>query len=576
MRKGTLVGLLDNAVEKYRGRIAIKSQVTGEKWTYEQLRENSRRVAGTLLGQGVHKGDRIAIISNNNPGFVAADLGTLMCGGISVPIDQELRPENLLRDYFELVKPTLVLVDPAYESKAKKYSDAPVITICSALQGSPLIPEVEVMPDDLSTIIFSSGTSAVSERAFKAVMLSHDNLFSNIESTAELPSYVERVKGASQGVYLAGLAKQWHSFEYMIHKAFLNSGCLLYFSDVLRFRKGSAAQINPHYAIMIPKVANSIMKEIRRGISKKGPKTKEWFEWFMKKSSHYYLEKVNEGRIHPIEFFEHLVGDAVFYSQIRKKLRGKLGENDPFLIGGSAPLPLETQLFFYAIGLPIYQGYGLTETSPVISVNLPWAYRFRSSGKIIPGTEILIADQELLKKGIIREIAEGENGVILARGRNVFKGYFWDEERTRSALVGGWFNTEDKGHKEGEHLHVEGRVKRQTCTSDGEKHDDSTIESYCGGKGLEVIVVGEGCKHIGLLVIPDEEMKKHLANVQVAEEILTTLSGSKQDIGYEFNRRNILVVGDIDDHPTWKTGTTKLRTELIKQAYAERIKEICN
>ncbi len=525
---------------------------------------------------GIKKGDKVVILSGNNPEFVAADFGVLSCGAISVPIDQDLRPKDLLRDYLDLVKPMVVLVDSAYESKAKEYSNSQVITIYRALQGQSVRPEVEIDKDDLSTIIFSSGTSSVSERAFKAVMLSHDNLVSNVEATADLPSYVEREKGASQGVYLAGLAKQGHSFEYMIHKAFLNSGCLLNFSNISKFKRGEAAEINPHYVIMIPSVANSVMAEIKKGVSRKGPKAREWFDRFLRHSNDYYLEKVNNGKFHPVEFLEHLIGDGIFYRQIRKKLREKLGENNPFLIGGSAPLPLATQLFFYSIGIPIYQGYGLTETSPVISVNLPWAYRFESSGKIIPGTEILIADPDLIKQGRVQEVAKGESGVILAKGRNIFKGYYGDEERTKSVFVGGWFNTEDKGHREGDYLHVEGRIKRQTCLLTGEKYDDDGIERYCGGKGLEVIAVGEGCKKLGLLVIPDATMRKQLEAGSIMGDLVSALSDSQEEVGYSFSRRNMALVTDIEDHPTWRTGTMKIRTELVKQVYRDTIEKICN
>ena len=576
MPKETLVALLDDSVEKYGDRTAIIG-IDEERWTYEQLGDKSRRVAGYLKEKRVEKGDRVAIICDNKPVFVAANTGVFRNGAISVPIDQNLRPNDLLGDYLRLVEPKVVLADEAYADKVRKYTDVPVILIPEALNGNLMREDVGVTGEDVSTILFSSGTSAVSDRAFKAVMLTHDNIYSNVIASRNLPRYIEDTRGV-QGIYLAGLAKHWHSFEHMIQFAFLYAGAVMHFTDVMRFTKGSASKINPHYAIMVPKIANSIKERIEKEVAEKGEKANRWFKWFLEQSNKYNFERINNGHILPVQFIENLIGKKAVYKPINKGLEKMLGKNHPFLVGGSAPLPLEIQLFFYSIGLPIYQGYGLTETSPAISVNMPWAYRFGSSGKIFEGIEILIADPDLLKQGIIQEVIEGKSGVILAKGRSVFKGYYKDEARTKSVFVGGWFNTEDKGHKEGEHLHVEGRIKRQICNLDGNKYDADTIESFCLGRGLEAIAVGELCNKTGLLIVPSPEMKKQREKGEeiVLDSICASLSDSKVKVGYAFSRKNVAVIWDFDEHPTWRSGVMKLRTELINQAYEPVIKRICN
>lgn len=577
VKEGTLVSLLDSAVEKFSGRTAVKSQITGENWTYEELHETSRRVAGYLIEKGVEKGDRVVIISDNNPGFIAANSGVLRTGAISVPIDQNLRPENLLADYLQLVQPRVILSDPKYALKIKKYTEAKIILTEEALQGAPKSSDIEIAKDDVSTIIFSSGTSSDSERAAKAVMLTHDNIVSNVLATQELPRYVEETRG-EQGIYLAGLAKQWHSFENMIYQAFINAGGLMHFTDISSFMKGHAASINPHYVIMVPSVANSIMQKIKKDIAKKGKLVSGLFEWFLEQSGKCDYERVNNDNPLLREQIIDGFGDKLFYKKIREGLESKLGKNKPFLIGGSAKLPLKTMLFNSVISFLINQGYGLTETSPVISINVPWAYRFDSSGEVIDGTDVFIADPDLLKERKIKELPEGKSGVILVKGRNVFKGYYRDKERTKSVFIDGWFNTEDKGYMLKKFLHVEGRFKKQTRLSKGESVEEGPIESYYSTEGLNVIVVGEDCRKPGLLVVPDDEMLVAIKSGKqdsVISDVRRIVSDSQKRFGYNFSN-SLAIVSDINEHPEWITGTMKFRGELIKKHYAETIKKICN
>jgi len=579
----TLVSIVDNSIENFGDRIAVKSEITGESWTYYQLREKSLSVANALVKSGVKRGDYVAIISDNKPEFVFGDYGVLYTGAVSVPIDQNLRPGDLLKDYLRFLNPNLkaILVEEKYRTKVKKYNEnVQLISLEEALKEEPIRPDLEISEDDIATIIFSSGTTSESERAFKSIMLSHENIASNVLAAEFLTSRVEKIDKKGQGIYMAGIARHWHSFEYMVQKAFLQAGALLHFTNVQRIQKrNSGAEINPHYTIMIPKFANILMNGVKEQIKNKGEKTYKLFNRFLENSNAYNYNRANNGKFSLKKCLFHQVAEQLFYKKIRKELEKKFGENLIYIVGGSAPLPLETQLFFWSIGLPIYQGYGLTETSPVVSVNTPEENRFGSSGKLIKGVEILIADTEEIKKGRIKVLEDSKDGVILVKGKNVFKGYLNDEKKTMASFVEGWFNTEDLGHMKEGYLYVTGREKDLICLSTGEKINPLPIETNYSAEGLNVILVGNNQSKAGVLVIPDEKMNSEIKNrglEEITNSVLSLLSESSKRFGIGFSSKNIAVITDFNEHQELISGTMKTRRRLVEHRYLELIKQICN
>jgi len=582
MKKGTLTSILDDSVERFGKRTAVKSQITGENWTYEELREQAFRVCHALYEHGVGKGDRVVIISDNTPAFVAGDYGILYTGATSVPIDQNLRPADLLPEYLELAEPKVVLAEGKYIHKLNN-SSIPVIPLESALMSQAYEPDVQIYAEDPSTIIFSSGTSAESERSFKAVVLSHWNIVSNILATEDLPARAEKIDGHPQGIYLGGIGKQWHSFEYMIQKAFFHAGGMIHFTDMGKLREGTAAEINPHYMIMIPDLADVMMRRIKKQVKTKTGRFYPAFEWFLKHSGDFYYEFVNNRAFNIEKWCVDLLGNQVFYKRIRADLENKIGKNKPYFIGGSSKLPLKHQLFFYILGLPIFQGYGLTETSPVICVNTPEDYKFESSGKIIEGTHVIIADQTALEDRKIRILGEGERGVILVKGPNVFKGYLKDSKRTENAFVDGWFNTEDLGHKENEFLHIQGRTKDILRSLQGETVDAASIEPAYRNEGRisRVILVGNEQQRIGALIVPDETSTARLKSGTLDENSFRAslcaneLSDSKERFGFRFLLGNTSIVTDFDEG-TLVTNTMKVKREIVKRHYANKVNKICN
>ena len=621
MPKETLVGLLDYSVETYGDRTAIKSQITGEQWTYKELRECAYRVSGSLLEKKVEKGDRIVLISENTPEFVFANYGILYTGATVVPVDEKLRPEDLYSEYFNHVKPKLIIVERKHADKIRKYvKDIPVVLLEDLLYDEAVRPNVEINEDDIAAIIFSSGTTSDSDRAFKEPMLSHKNIASNIIATRKLPKLAEDRDGAEQGVYLAGVGKQWHSFEYMMQQALLYAGCLLHYTNFATFRRVMKSRkkeeretdlgINPHYILMIPVVADTLMGEIKSNVEKMAPQMREkiekkysrmkyypvikWlmdklsFEYCLENSMEYHYQWTNNRRCSLKRFLIDQIGARVYYKKIREGLKGKLGNSKPYFIGGSAPLALETAKFFGAIRVLIYQGYGQTETGPVVSVNTPGNYYYGSSGPVIEGTEVLIADAEYLEKeGKIREVKKGREGVILVRGTNVFKGYYGDLKKTEEAFIEGWLNTGDIGSISARRhlfwrkkfLNVLGRVGDLICRKGGEKKLATPIESYYRAQGVDGILVGNNQERFGLLVIVDDNIREQAQDLKFVQQYCREhFADSTKRFGVKFFSDNVRFISrtDFDAHPELVTNTMKRRRRIIEQVYESRIREACN
>lgn len=620
----TLVSLLDNAVDKYAGRTAIRSRVTKRSLTYKEFRDQVWKVSNTLMQNRVREGDRVVVIGKNVPEYLIAAYGSSYAGASSALVTAGLRPESLLGDHLKSVDPKVILVQDEFRREVERYSgDAKVISFEEALKADSLRPDVSVNADDLSTIIFSSGTTSESLGAFKGIMLSHWNITSNIIATRNLPKLAE-YGGAEQGVYMTGLAEPGHSFEYMVQRAFLYTGGLLEFTNISGLQRGlDGKEIAPHYMIVVPKLANLIMAEIKDNARKqvaeklpnviekyKGKKSERFVKWliggydfdkFLGNSCEIVYDWVNGSwwdvrKYNPVKWARHKIADKYIYSEIRNRLKEKFGHNLKWCIGGSAALPLETELASYVVGFKIHQGYGLSETSPVICVNLPWAKRFGSSGKPIKGVKVGIFDPEALEQGKLRkakkttlELIVGSKkrkikvreGVILVKGPNVFQGYLNDPEETRKAFIEGWFNTEDLGYMKKGFLHITGRVKDIICTLDGKKTFATPIETYYSAKGLDMILVGNDKNRVGVLIVPDKKTKDalgegRLQDGELTESVLEMLSDSGKRFGVSFNRQSISIILDFDEHPELVTRTLKPRRRLVEKHYMEKVEEICN
>lgn len=574
----TIVSLLEERVRSSKSNVAVRD-LNGQSFTYGDIWRNSNRVASYLAANRLKRGDNIGLISGNEPSFLFGDLGILRLGATSVLINQALEPRELLLEYVRHTNVAAILAADRFIGATVDavQSSVPVLSLEQCMQCTPSFINEEISEDDPATVIFSSGTSAKTARSFKAVVLTHGNIASNILAVRHLDDVMP------EGPYMTGIADQWHSFEYMVQKTMMFLGRELYFGNKVNIAK-SACTINPAAMIMVPRMANLTMEAITRDIRKnKGDKVANMFLDFIDASSQYLMHTVNEGRIDILGYLRHTAGEMLCYRKVREGLKKRFGENRVFLIGGSAPLDIKTQLFFAAIGLPIYQGFGLTETSPVISVNMPplrGNYKFGSSGKVIPGVAVKILDPDTLA-----EMPTGREGAIYVMGPNVFHSYYGDPELTAQVKRqipgsnGIWFNTEDAGTlDEKGYLSITGRLKRLIVLENGNKVNPVPIETEYENKGhvSRLVCVGEGKKYVAAIVIPKKSSLEEIAagsltRERMEAEIMQMLTArdygkdvdlSKLAVDYGFDEANIQFV---------TPGTMKLRFAIYLDSRKELI-----
>ena len=238
--------------------------------------------------------------------------------------------------------------------------------------------------------------------------------------------------------------------------------------DYLRNVPDNIKEVRPHFMLSVPALASNFRKNVEKGIRQKGPRVEKLFRRALKNAYAYNGEGWNRGKgLRALRGPLHRLFDKLVFSKVREGF----GDRLEFFIGGAAFLDIEMQRFFYAIGIPMHQGYGLSEAAPIISANGPAAHKFGTSGKIVPNLEVRICDEDG------RELPVGKKGEIVVRGENVMAGYWRNEEATAKAIRDGWLYTGDLGHMDSDgFLSVLGRVKSLLISGTGEKYSPEGIE----------------------------------------------------------------------------------------------------
>ncbi len=461
--------------------------------SFLELRKLVHHFAAGLLTLGVEKGDRLALLAEGRTWWVTAEMGMFYVGAIDVPLSIQLNePADLVfrlkhsetrmivvsGSQAKKIGPLLdqlpdlekvILMDPV-----ESYRDHEVYMGDLMEKGSDFIardPEgfrkvyESISPDDTANICYTSGTTADP----KGIMLSHRNYTSNTEQALSLitiPSH-----------YKMFLFLPWdHSFAHTAGIFTLMSvgaslAALELGKSSIETRKNisrNIQEIKPDLMFSVPTIAKNFRNNIESGVRAKGKFTYSLFKTGLKIAYRYNGIGWNRGKgtralLKPL----YLLFDAVIF----KKVRNAMGGNMKFFIGGGALLDIELQRFFFAIGIPMYQGYGLTEASPIISTNSENACKMGSSGLIPHNLEVKICDEEG------HEVPLGEKGEIVIRGENVMKGYWKNEKATAETIREDWLFTGDMGYLDPDgFLYVLGRFKSLLIADDGEKYSPEGIE----------------------------------------------------------------------------------------------------
>ena len=516
MRDNTLVKMVDNRADRYGNRTVLERKVNGtwESISWDYLARTYREVGRGLLCLGLENGDRVAILSENRPEWTFADLGTFAMDGVVVPLYWTLTPaqlEYILRDcaakaifvsdvqYLDKILKirsalpdlkTIICFDPFPKDRLEEG----VMTFDELItRGCDAEPEMweamgrsiaEGSGDDLATIIYTSGTTGEP----KGVMLTHDNFLSNIRSVLKVIDINET------DICLSFLPLS-HVFERVAYYLFLFVGGRIAYAESIDQLMANMSEVHPTILISVPRIYEKaygrIFDRVRESSGLKRLIFYSSLNCGLKVSAKLLAGEKPGAWLR----FRQRIADKLVFSKLRQNFGGRIR----LMISGGAPLSKQIGEFFYAAGLVILEGYGLTETSPVISANLVEKIRFGSVGPILPDVEVRFAD----------------DGEIQVKGPNVMKGYYNLPQETAEDLDGeGWFSTGDIGHIDHDgFLVITDRKKALIVTAGGKNVAPAGIENALSTDKFinQAFAYGDRRKYISALIAPDWERIENYA-----------------------------------------------------------------
>ncbi|HKM92808.1 MAG TPA: AMP-binding protein [Prolixibacteraceae bacterium] len=493
----TLVELFESSVEKFSNNPYMWEKNNGEyqSHSYSQIRDEVIAFGAGLLSMGIKKGDRIALLAEGRKDWIVAELGMLYAGAVNVPLSVKLeagtdvsfrlkhsgacmilisksqveKVESLFDDCSELN--TIIYLDEINEPAPYKVTFKAIIEKGeeflkdTANQNTFELIWKNIQPDDLANISYTSGTTADP----KGIMLTHLNYAENVRQSNTLMKIGPEFKTLTILPWDHAFAHTACLYCFMYNGASI--ACQEIGRTPLETLKNIPKNINeikPDIMMSVPALSKAFRKNIESGIRAKGKTTEKLFKFALKVAYRYNGVGFDRGK--GLRIFLKPI-NALFDKILFSKIRENFGGNLKFFIGGGALLDIELQRFFAAIGIPVMQGYGLSEASPVISSNALHAYKFGSSGQLVKYMDLKICDE----KG--NELPKGEKGEIVIRGGNVMKGYFKNEKATIDTIKDGWLFTGDMGFMDkDDFLIVLGRFKSLLISNDGEKYSPEGIE----------------------------------------------------------------------------------------------------
>ncbi len=491
----TLVSLFEDCVDKYSDNVFLLEKKNNKYIgsTFKEIREKVYLFGAGLMQMGIQKGDRVALLSEGRNDWVISELGILYAGGVNVPLSQKLAEPSEIKYRLVHSGGRFIIVSKGQAKKILSLkNELPDLEKIILLDAQPSYDEMEIpfsevinfgktflntshdlfserwhsiAGHDPANICYTSGTTADP----KGIILSHRNYTANVE----------------QSLTLFNIPRFWTTLLYLPWDHAFAHTCGIYAlmscgasaaalqtgetaNETLRNIPINIKEIQPYFLMSVPAVAKNFRKNIEKGIRDKGKVAAGLFNFGLKVAYIYNGNGWNKGKgvrflLKPLT----LLFDKILFSKVREAFGGKL----EYFIGGGAILDMDIQKFFYALGMPMYQGYGLTEASPVISSNNPDKHKLGSSGSLVKYLDLKICDDDG------NELPTGQQGEIVIRGENVMMGYWKNPEATAETIKDGWLYTGDRGYmdKDG-FLYVLGRFKSLLIADDGEKYSPENIE----------------------------------------------------------------------------------------------------
>ncbi len=587
MSISTLNDIFFAAMERDLDRMMLHREAG--QWLPLSSREFGGRVARTaaaLDAWGIRPGDRIAILSENRPEWPMADMASLLLGAVTVPLYTTLTAEQsafalndsgcraiFLSSDHQLQKLLPVLSQTRIEriivmDHVEFTGDVSRLAACSTmdqitLDGPDGLPPAleararSITPDDLATIVYTSGTTGAS----KGAMLTHGNIASNIQCSL-LGFDIKPGQISLSFLPLCHITARHVDFSMLYH------GVTLAYCPFMERLPAALLEVRPTIFVAVPRVYEKIYAQAEQ--KAKGFPARTIFNWALSVGRSAKPE-ILAGKT-PASRNWKLANKLVF-----SKIRAGLGGRVETFISGGAPLGRELAEWYATVGIRIYEGYGLTETSPVIAVNTPINHRIGTVGKILPNLEVRIA----------------EDGEILVRGPSVFKGYWNRPEETKSALVDGWFKTGDIGHIDDDgYLSVTDRKKDLIKTSGGKFIAPQPIENALKLNPFVGVaaILGDKRKFPAVMISPNFPMLEEWARTngvsfssrtQLIEspKVRALYEGIVEAINqnlarFEKLKRVLLVADEFTADNGVLTPTLKLRRRVIEERYRHQIDEL--
>lgn len=536
--KKTLVDLFEGSVANYPNNTFLKEKI-GKEWTdttYAQVRDKVYELGAGFVKLGVAPKDNMALLSEGRNMWIISELAMFYAGAANVPLSIKLEESNDLMFRLKhsdtkwivvskgqlpkirriiadlpLVEKVVVL-DPIDEYQDKEVSLESVLALGRELlaedkEGFLKIGQA-IQNDDLATITYTSGTTADP----KGVCLSHRNYTANVEQALTLMD----IDHTWRTLIILPLD---HCFAHVVgFYIFMHKGAQV--ATVQNGRTGmetlknipiNIREIKPHIILSVPTLAKNFKKNIESSIRANGKTVEKLYNWGLKNAIAYNGNSDKERGKGLRALRKPLVWlfDKVIFSKVREGFGGELR----FFVGGGALLDKELQTFFMAVGMPMFQGYGLSEATPVISSNGPRRYEFGSSGVMVKPFEMKICDADG------NELPEGEKGEMVCKGENVMMGYWKNEKSTADTVKDGWLYTGDMGAVKNGLLYVYGRFKSLLIAADGEKYCPEGIEeAYVSTSKFidHAILHNNQDPYTTLLISPNKEaMKAALAPLKL-------------------------------------------------------------
>ena len=528
--------------------------------------ETARRAAlwaGALARHGVRPGDRVGIVSEKSVSHAISFFAVFSRGAAAVPVAEEL-PEAEMRFIFEDADPALILASDAYLEKTRSAAGrVPVL----ALDGLPVEGAAELesgpaAPGDLACVIYTSGSMGRP----KGVMLTHGNFLANAASSLELI-------GAAGGDVVLSVLPYWHSFALTVElfTLLMAGGAVAVPKDKRDFSR-RMADYRPTIVLLVPRIAAML----RQGIADQVAASPAW------KRRLFARALANASRVCRAD--PGLSGPPwaramrwICLRTVLRPLRARLGGSFRFFVSGGAPLDAECQVHFTHLGIPIYQGYGLTESSPVVSAGNAAVHRLGSSGTmaswLLPkGGGDYTFEDDAGRRG------KDLTGELLLRGNCVMAGYWRREEETAAALRDGWLHTGDVGYVDGDgFLYLAGRRTNLTCLLGGEKFHPEPIEERLKSAAIiaDCVVFGEGCKNAYALVVPAAEHAGGMPRDEVARRIRAEIARLLAESPAHWRPRDFALIPPLTISEGLLTSTMKIRRTRVLGRHEETIRELC-